>query len=174
MCVLWKGIVGFGNYEVSNYGDIRNITTGHFRKLVLTRKGYHTVDFSVGKKHYNFKVHRLVALHFISNPNNYPQVNHKNGIKSDNYIDNLEWCTNSMNTLHSFRVLGRIHPALGKFGSNSLSAKSVKQYSLSGDFICMYGSIIEASKQTNTSSSNISLCANNLRANAGGYVWKFN
>lgn len=86
------------------------------------------VDFRKEKHHYRFRVHRLVALAFIPNPNNYPHINHINGIRNDNRISNLEWCTNSMNALHSFRVLGRIHPATGRFGESSAKSKSVKQY----------------------------------------------
>lgn len=107
---IWKIIEEHPKYEVSNLGRIRSLgfimNNGNFRKgKILTpfvgSKGYLRVEMS-GKK---YAVHRLVAAAFIPNYDNKPQVNHINGIKSDNRVCNLEWCTNSENTQHAYDKL---------------------------------------------------------------------
>ncbi len=92
------------NFIVSNLGNIKNGNTG---KLLYKRKdknGYHTVRMSRNSKEKTFKVHRLVLLTFLPNPLNLPYVNHRNGIKDDNRLDNLEWCTQTQNVRHAFNM----------------------------------------------------------------------
>lgn len=90
----WKDIIGFeGFYQVSNFGKVRNCVTGKILKPGLQGKGY----YSVTLKRKGYKVHRLVAIAFIPNPNNLPIVNHKDENKLNNNADNLEWCDNRYN-----------------------------------------------------------------------------
>ena len=100
---VWKKIVNYPNYEVSNLGNVRN-SNGKVLKPILKEKGYLQVQLYYQNKKKKFSVHRLVAQAFIPNPNNYTQVNHRNGIKKDNKVCNLEWCSPLHNNLHAIKT----------------------------------------------------------------------
>lgn len=98
---IWKVIDGYENYEVSTAGRVRNIATSVVLKPNNCGR-YLQVKLSQNSKRKNFLVHRLVASAFIPNPDNKPQVNHINGIKTDNSASNIEWTTPSDNIKHSY------------------------------------------------------------------------
>lgn len=114
---IWKPIVGFEQqYEISNKGKIRSIDryVDHWRggkRLYkgtpknerLNGKGYYRCNLKNKGSRYDFTVHRLVAMAFIPNPQNYREVNHKDGIKTNNCVENLEWCSSSQNTIHAVK-----------------------------------------------------------------------
>ena len=100
--MTWKKIKGHENYSVSDTGLIRNNNTGRIRKGIPNYHGYLRVLLDQKQ----IRIHRAVALAFLPNPLNKPQVNHKNGDKTDNRVENLEWVTDEENRQHAINVLG--------------------------------------------------------------------
>lgn len=110
---IWKDVVGFeGIYQVSNLGRVKRIKqsagakAGRVLKETLGRKGYVYLKLRKEGRRKRLSLSRLVAQAFIPNPENKPEVNHKNGIKAFNWPENLEWVTHSENHLHRSRILG--------------------------------------------------------------------
>jgi hypothetical protein len=102
---LWQPVQGYEDlYEISDTGQV-NGPRGP-RKHIIHSKGYLGVDLRCRGTHKWFYIHRLVATHFIPNPNQYPQVNHKDGNKTNNAVSNLEWCTAAENSIHAVRLFG--------------------------------------------------------------------
>lgn len=95
-----KGLEGF--YTITEDGRIYSVRRSKYLKPLSNRDGYLFVIMNVGGKQYRERIHRLVAMHFIENKDNLPEVNHKNGNKKDNHFTNLEWSTRSKNVKHSY------------------------------------------------------------------------
>lgn len=167
----WKVIDEFPNYSISDLGNVRN-KYGKTLEQVVSYNGYSRVRFVINKRIYRRSVHRLVAKAFVPNSYNKETVNHKNGKKDDNKVDNLEWATYSENHKHSFKELGRKSFHEGKKGSSHIRAVKIGQFEGS-NVIEEFGSIIEASQKTGIKASNISLCASGKRLTAGKYIWKY-
>lgn len=106
-----KCIVQF--YYATEDGHIYSSKSKKFISERTTNRGYNVVNLSIDGKCKTFSVHRLIAQAYIPNPNNFPTVNHKNGIKTDNRIENLEWVTFSENIIHAMET-GLLVPAKGK------------------------------------------------------------
>lgn len=97
-------MIGYeGKYSVTEDGKVWSYKTNRFLKPFLTKRGYEVVDFMVKRKRQKFLVHRAVAITFIPNPCNKEQVNHKDGNRLNNRLENLEWCTNQENRDHALK-----------------------------------------------------------------------
>ena len=99
----WKDIEGFPNYQMSNLGNVWSKKTNRILKPYKTNRGYLTVGFWLDGKKKRLSIHRLVAQAFLTNPQNFPEVNHINGYKRDNSLNNLEWVSGSANIAHAYR-----------------------------------------------------------------------
>jgi hypothetical protein len=114
----WEVLEHNPNYEVSNLGKVRNISTGRILSNRPDSKGYHRISINVGGKYKDLKIHRLVATYFIENDNPLDkiEVNHKDGNKGNNEYTNLEWVTPSENALHAFET--GLHSHIGEKNTN--------------------------------------------------------
>lgn len=158
----WKSIKGYENlYEISNLGKVKNINTKKILRSYKRKDGYLKIELTKEKSNKTFYIHRLVAQTFILNPNNLFFVNHKDEDKTNNCVDNLEWCTQKYNNKYGTR---------GKRIANSLNIK-VNQYDLNGKFIKQWESIKEATETLKI--RNISQACRNIRNQAGGFIWKY-
>lgn len=156
---VWVSVLDFeGLYEVSNYSRVKScIKKGSRNELIIlfttNKNGYNTISLLNGKKRKNTSVHRLVAQAFIPNPENKPQINHKNGIKTDNRIENLEWATASENTQHAYdtglekKKIGELN---GRCILKELDVLKIKE------FIKQPHSLVELGNRYGVSSSTIS------------------
>lgn len=103
--IKWEKIKDYPNYSISNTGLVRNDITGKLKQLRHDKNGYLVCGLYNHQKRKEYKIHRLIAEYFIPNPDNKPYINHINGIKDDNRLENLEWCTAHENNYHAWNVL---------------------------------------------------------------------
>lgn len=132
----WRDVPGREGYQASSLGRLRSFrnrggwgldTIPHLLSPTFDKNGYPRVSICRKGKRPSMPVHRLVALCFLPNPHNKPQINHRNGIKTDNRPENLEWVTARENLLHSFRVLGRLPNRGERNGQTKLSDRQVAE-----------------------------------------------
>lgn len=176
MIEIWKPIIGReGEYEVSNLGHVRGMdrlvwhntkhndrprkVRGCWLKPQLSKTGYYIVCFNKNSKKTFRQVHRLVAEAFIPNPDNKPIINHKNGVKTDNRAENLEWCTYLENHHHARDILKH---------TPGRPPKSVRCIETE----LRYPSIHAAGNQTGINFKNIHRALKHQRT-AGGYHWEY-
>lgn len=160
---IWLPVVNCDGYHISNLGRVYTEKRKRLKSIHLDRDGYPIVIFSVNNRPLTKKVHRLVAEAFIPNPNGLPCVNHKDENKTNNRVDNLEWCTIRQNNIYGTR-LERVA---------SKERKAIYKCDRNGNILDKYESITEASKSVNTDSSNIHQVLSGKRKTARGYVWKY-
>lgn len=168
MIELWKPIIDFPGYEVSNLGRVKSLEKWiennggkqhcNERLLVIDinkhRRNYCQVHLRKDGKTFTKKVHQLVAEAFVPNPNDLPQINHKDCNPLNNTVDNLEWCDQQYNNDYSV-------------------SKKVYQYDKDGTFINSFVSTVKAANSVGADASNISRCCNGIIKTVKGYVWKY-
>lgn len=173
----WKIITAFPKYEISSNGYIRHIDTLMVRKNIVSKRGYAVVTINQSGKMKTIKIHRHVAIAFIPNPLNYTQINHKDGNKLNNRLDNLEWCTQKHNNEHALRTGLREHnkPFLGKRNELNKDSTPILQFDLNGNFIKAWPSLSEVERGLGVpvQTTNISRSAKNKKRNAYGFKWEY-
>ena len=163
----WRDIKGYkGYYQVSNTGNVksleRTVRNGRGYKIIPEKilegydngNGYLYVKLCKEGKRNQYRINRLVAMAFIPNPNNLPEVNHKDKNPKNNCVDNLEWCTRQYNVEYS--------KAKAVIGINKVSG-----------LILEFPSIMEAERQTGISNKHICDCLKGRRKSAKGYTWHY-
>jgi hypothetical protein len=177
---VWKDVVDYeGLYEVSNLGRIkscdrfvkhpkggRKFIRGKIKSLSKDKDGYLRVCVCKEGKEKGMSVHRLVCMSFIKNIENKSQVNHKNGLKYDNRLDNLEWSTNQENQIHAFRT-GLRKPKINNEKSVNMFSKNTSE------FVCSFISIAKASKHINCTTSDICNVLKNRQKSVRGYYFQY-
>ena len=165
---IWKDIPGTdGEYKISNYGKVMTAKTGRILTPVLDERGYERVCLFKKDRNRRHKVHRLVAITFIPNPDNKEQVNHKDGNKRNNSVDNLEWVTNEENMHHS-RANG-LHDGHKSF-CESRKKRIIATHIESGKET-VFDSILAAKKALGT--CHIQEVLRGLRYEAKGYSFRY-
>lgn len=165
MKVHWNNVPGYeGKYQISNTGKVR----GRFGELKPQKSwdGYLYVKLCDGAIQKRIKIHRLVALAFIPNPQNFPEINHKDEIKTNNCVDNLEWCNRRYNNNYGNRNL------LAGNAISKANRRMVYCYK-NGIMVGAYESVKTAGEMLNIDPTAISRCALNKRKSAGGFNWSY-
>ena len=161
---IWKSCPGFETlYEVSTFGNVRSKKTNKPKKGRDNGHGYLSVAIYKNNKCSNKYIHRLVAETFIPNPDNKPQVNHKNGNKGDNRVENLEWCSSSENAQHAIKVLKT------KPGRGSRKAKNIRCIETNEVFY----SSLEFRRITGLDGTAIRNCLCGKAKTAWGFHWEY-
>lgn len=171
---VWTDVIGYnGLYEVSNWGNVRTSkrqgTKGGLLNTTITKYGYKRIMLYKKGKYKNYFIHRLVAKHFIPNPQKYPFVNHKDENKTNNHVDNLEWCTARYNLnygTHNKKISEtlkgrRIKPVVAVVAKNIMNGN-----------IMHFDSISDAERK-GFCHSNIIACCKGRRSKYKGYYWTY-
>lgn len=201
---IWKPVVGFeGLYEVSDHGRVRSFTRTivrsdgkiqTFKGVILSgtmhNRGYRDVVLTKDGISTRYLIHRLVASAFIPNPDNKPELDHINTIRTDNRVENLRWVTrkeNCANNITRKRISDRANSSVVKAKMLATKAKNdsrfapkrVYQFTIDGEFVAEYSSCHEAERETGISFASISTVARHGKhprneKSAGGYLWSYN
>lgn len=175
---IWKPIKGYEEYyEISNFGIVRRIRYDNiankkeykipnYIKSRLDKDGYVRYTLSLKGKTKMAFAHRLVAEAFIPNPNNLPQVNHIDGNKQNNHVDNLEWCTIRENNIHALKT------GLRDMKNNKLS-KKVGQYDLNNKLINTFLSSADVERKLGICSAHVRNCCRGKLKTYKGFIWKY-
>lgn len=172
----WEGL-----YQVSTYGNVRSLDRmqpfknrwgficdkrikGQDIKPIEDKCGYLTVNLKDKEKNKVLKIHRLVGITFLPKwETGYDQINHKNEIKSDNKVENLEWCDTKYNANYGTAIQRRIEKTV----------KPIIQYTKTGQFVREWKSMAECARQNGYTIAGICNCCTGLRKYYNGYIWKY-
>lgn len=161
-----KDIKGFeGKYAITEDGQVWSYYKKDFMKPFLQKKGYLYINLYQEYERKSFAIHRLVAQTYLENPNNLPEVNHKDENKLNNNVNNLEWCNRSYN-IHYGTAISRSKEKQQQYHPNQKKVLCIETGQI-------YHSAMEAKRCTGVDNTSISMVCNGKRQTAGGYHWKY-
>jgi hypothetical protein len=164
---IWKPIEGYENYQVSNFGRVKN-NKNHIMSQDYT-KCYCRVHLYKNGKGKHHLIHRLVAQAFIPNPNKLPQVNHKDENKDNNNVNNLEWCTAKYNNNYGNRnKLSKI-----KQINDVIKSKPIDVCDLNMNYITTFPSIEECERKLGVNQSNIIKVCKGIYKQCNDYIFRY-
>ena len=158
---MWKQIRNF-DYEISDIGVVRRKSNHSIITGSVNSYGYRVIRLRYMGKNYDFKLHRLLADYFILKPNNYDCVNHRDGDKLNNSLDNLEWCTRAYNNQHAREQL-----------SLDFSEKPIEQRTLNGDLVAVWTNANLAATLLGLSATTIGCCCRGTQKQAYDFLWSY-
>lgn len=182
---VWRDIEGCeGLYQISNYGRVKSLERlvsckgrwGNIYTILIktkiksvhkNNKGYCMVCLCENGKQKNFLIHRLVAIHFLENNNDYPEVDHNDENKNNNRVTNLVWCDRLYNNTRG------VQSKEGRRKSSKFRMKPVSQFSLDGKLLNSFDGIRLAEEKTGVGNQNICKCCQHKASTAGGYIWRY-
>ena len=184
---IWKDIKGYeGIYQISNLGNVQSLNRNYvdslgrnrivkskLLKYQISNKGYKVTDLTYNNVKHKKLIHVLIAIAFIPNPENKQTVNHKNGIKLDCTLDNLEWATYGENNKHATDNGLRKSPWIGKTGKDHPISKVVIQYDKNDNYLNEFDNSRTAERLTGINHSHISCCCLGRRKTTGGFKWRY-
>ncbi len=167
---IWKEIKTYDySVFVSNIGRIQSNGRGKLKFINGSISfGYKKISIAIKGKYKAIFIHRLVAMAFIENPENKPFINHINGIKNDNRVENLEWCTMLENNIHAYKTGLKVLPK----GKDHKRSKPIIQFSMSGQFIREWESSRHPERELGFRQGCIMNCLSGLQKSAHGFIWK--
>lgn len=191
--ILWKDISWYEwRYQACTTWEIRSLRDNHKRNIIsivnpkINKEGYCIIYTREWARKRTLKFHRLVAQTFIPNPENKPQINHIDGNKLNNSVDNLEWCTHTENMQHAHRTgliphlkweehhnFWKRWECLWNRWENNYRSMALNQINLDGTVVRSWSSVSEVMRELWFSKSNINMCCNGIRKTAHGFQWNF-
>ncbi|SPF51194.1 conserved hypothetical protein [Candidatus Desulfosporosinus infrequens] len=180
---LWKDIEGFeGVYQISTKGRLKSfkkLREGFILSNKNSKKDYLSVVLTHKGRVRYARIHKLVAEAFIANVNNKPQINHKDGNKQNNKVENLEWVSGSENVIHAISIHPNMLKGMNKY-NKFIRPNAIQQYNLNGELLAEYPNAQEAFRLTGVCGRNILQVASETeykpgltRKQAGGFIWRF-
>lgn len=173
---IWKTIEDYPNYMISSMGRVKSLWFGKEKILKIRNDsdGYVLINFHKNKKQITFKVHRLVAQAFIPNSENKPHIDHINGIRDDNRVENLRWVTekeNNNNPIHRNKISENKKMI---FSHLHFASKPILQFSLDGEFIKKWNNAQDVARERGLySGANIQSCCKGNLKTSGNYKWGY-
>ena len=180
---IWKEIEGYeALYEVSNLGNVKSLKRNKIRKLSKDRYGYLFIALSKNDVKKQYKIHRLVAQAFIENPNNYEEVNHKDEDKTNNKVENLEWCNHKYNANYGTAIQRRLltekqnpkrKEIIDKRRKSNTNHQNTSKQVLCVETGVVYPSTHQIERELGFYQQNISNACTGKYKQAYGYTWRY-